>query len=355
MDFLLESSNFPQRNVRFTGTRALFELRSYTFKITRTNRLVKKGEMSEAVIPEVLDSLAKIGKDWELGELTWRVWGCILFHSCPISQKEIEENTGYSSGMISVCLRKLKMANMIKEINVGGDIRYSVNTSLTDAFGNFSKRFFKDNIKPVIALLSENLEKIEDAKLKKTFCELIDECERLDPVVLTLSMILEDINHGTIKPGEESEKGGGIVGFTERFRESMAEIKEGSKVVFTGSVAVCTPFVELLAYTVRDRGFELVYVPGADASEARRIRKMEKIGYSVVDEKCDPRNPDAIVVLGGLAMPKFGCPPEDLTRMIAEISGKKRPKVIGVGFMKIFEREGWDKKIPFDTLIDTAL
>ncbi len=37
------------------------------------------------------------------------------------------------------------------------------------------------------------------------------------------------------------EKRSGIVGFTGAFRESIADVKEGSKVVFTGSVAVCTP------------------------------------------------------------------------------------------------------------------
>ena len=315
--------------------------------------MVKK-KMSEVAMPEVLDSLAKIGREWELGELAWRVWGCILFNSCPVSQKEIEENTGYSSGLISISLRKLKMANMINEINMGGDIRYSVNTSLTDAFGKFSKRFFEDNIKPVIALLSEKLDKIEDAKVKKNFCELINEGKKLDPVVLILSRIIEDINTSTIKTVEEMEKRSGI-GFTRTFRESIADIKEGSKVVFTGSVAVCTPFIELLAYTVRDRGFDMLYVPRADAKEARKIREIENIGYSVVDEKGDPKNPDAVVVLGGLAMPKFGCPPEDVTRMIEDISGEKKPKIIGVGFMNMFERAGWDKKINFDMLIDTAL
>ncbi|MDI6886670.1 MAG: DUF2124 family protein, partial [archaeon] len=142
---------------------------------------------------------------------------------------------------------------------------------------------------------------------------------------------------------------------TGTFRESIAEIKEGSKVVFTGSVAVCTPFIELLAYTMRDKGFDMLYVPGADAKEARKIRKIENIGYSVVDEKGDPKDPDVVVVLGGLAAPKFGCLPEDVTRMIEAISGEKHPKIIGVEFMNMFERAGWDKKINFDTLIDTIL
>lgn len=46
--------------------------------------------------------------------------------------------------------------------------------------------------------------------------------------------------------------------------------------VFTGSVAVCMPFIELLAYTVRDRGFEMLYVPRADAKEARKIKFSEE-------------------------------------------------------------------------------
>jgi hypothetical protein len=151
------------------------------------------------------------------------------------------------------------------------------------------------------------------------------------------------------------EKKSGIVGFTGMFREEIADIKEGSKVVFTGSVAVCTPFIELLAYAVRDKNYNVFYVPKADAREARKIKEIKNIGYSVVDEKGDPKNADAIVVLGGLAMPKFGCSPEEVIQMIETLSGDKKPKIIGVGFMNIFEKAGWDKKVPFDTVIDTTM
>ncbi len=151
------------------------------------------------------------------------------------------------------------------------------------------------------------------------------------------------------------EKKSGIVGFTGTFRESIEDLKEGSKVVFTGSVAVCTPFAELLAYTVRDKGFDMVYVPRADAEEARQIKEMKNIGYSVVDEKADPRDPDAIVVLGGLAMPKFGVEPEAVNHLIEAISGEKKPKIIGICFMNIFERAGWEKKVHFDILTDTTM
>ncbi|MCW7080165.1 MAG: DUF2124 domain-containing protein [Candidatus Methanospirare jalkutatii] len=167
------------------------------------------------------------------------------------------------------------------------------------------------------------------------------------------------------------EKKTGIVGFTATFREVMADVPPGSKVVFAGSVAVCTPFIELLAYTVRDKNYEMLYVPRAEASEARKIREVKNIGFCVVDEKGDPSNPAAIVILGGLAMPKFGVPPENVLNMIKEISGydasaekeakeeaeaeKGKPKIIGVCFMNIFERANWLSKIKFDVITDTTM
>ncbi len=52
----------------------------------------------------------------------------------------------------------------------------------------------------------------------------------------------------------------GIIGLTGSFRESIKDMEKNSKVVFTGSVAVCTPFIELLSYTIRDKDFDLIYV-----------------------------------------------------------------------------------------------
>lgn len=99
----------------------------------------------------------------------------------------------------------------------------------------------------------------------------------------------------------------------------------------------------------------MVYVPRADANEARKIKEIENIGYSVIDEKANPKKPDAVVVLGGLAMPKFGCAPEEVIQMIEALSGEKKPKIIGVCFMNIFERAGCSKKLKFDTMINTTL
>ncbi|MGC9445352.1 MAG: hypothetical protein ACP5E9_10585, partial [Candidatus Methanospirareceae archaeon] len=150
--------------------------------------------MGEVAWPEVQKALGNIGKQWELGESTWRIWGCILFKSCPISQREIELGTGYSSGTVRLGLQKLKRANMLKELVMGGETRYYVNTTLTEAFGTFSRLFFEDNLQPVISLLAGNLDKVENPKVKKRFHELIEECKKLQLLVLVQSRIIEHIN-----------------------------------------------------------------------------------------------------------------------------------------------------------------
>ncbi|HIC94255.1 MAG TPA: DUF2124 domain-containing protein, partial [Anaerolineae bacterium] len=55
---------------------------------------------------------------------------------------------------------------------------------------------------------------------------------------------------------------------------------EGSKVVFTGSVSVCTPFIELLAYAVRDRGFDMVVLSMGLRPPKDAVNLANKLGIS---------------------------------------------------------------------------
>lgn len=151
------------------------------------------------------------------------------------------------------------------------------------------------------------------------------------------------------------EKKTGIVGFTGAFRDSLKEIEDGSKIVFTGSAAVCKPFIELLSYAIRDKNHELMFIPNADIKQTRTLKMENNLGYSLTDNKSDPSNPDVLVVMGGLAMPKFGCSPSDVLDMVTEISNGNKPKLVGVCFMSIFQRSGWTNKINFDVLIDTEI
>ena len=150
--------------------------------------------MSDEVMREVLDSLAKIGKQWGIGESVGRVWGFLLFKSCPVTQREIEAGTGYSRGLVSRSLRELKRGPMIEVERGGREIRYSVNTSLTESFGELLKRFLAENIKPMIELLSTSRDKIGDAKVRGTFLAVLHEYRKLNLAVLLFSKIMNDIN-----------------------------------------------------------------------------------------------------------------------------------------------------------------
>lgn len=147
----------------------------------------------------------------------------------------------------------------------------------------------------------------------------------------------------------------GISGLTSSFKESVADLPPGSKVAFVGSVAVCTPFAELLSYAVKDLGFELVYVPRADIAQARSIVWIENVGFSASGGPMDPKGADAIVILGGLAMPKFGCSVDLVKSAITVLSDGKDVKVIGICFMNIFERSGWTNELQFNRVIDATM
>lgn len=151
------------------------------------------------------------------------------------------------------------------------------------------------------------------------------------------------------------EKFSGIVGLTYAFRSATSDLEQGSKVVFVGSPYVCTPFIELLAYAVRDRNFQMVYIPMTEEDKARKIDEFRGICYCISEERADPYEPDAIVLLGGLAMPKFGRSVEEVRALVDRLSRERRAKLLGVGFMGIFRKQGWDRVLKFEKLIDATI
>jgi hypothetical protein len=145
----------------------------------------------------------------------------------------------------------------------------------------------------------------------------------------------------------------GIAGLTKLFRESLAVVPEGSIVVFLGSEAVCSPFAQLLAYAVRDRKMSFGFSPKAVWEKCYLMTWMDGVGYQIGPEKMDPAHANVVVILGGLAMPKFGCPVDNVNSYIEKV--EKRPLVVGVGFMDIFRRSGWNELIRFDTLMNSYM
>lgn len=145
-------------------------------------------------------------------------------------------------------------------------------------------------------------------------------------------------------------KAEGISGLTKIFRESLNDIDDGSVVLFVGSEAVCPPFAQLLAYAVRDRNMHFGFCPKAVWENSRTMHWVEGAGFQIGKEIFEPGEADVIVLLGGLAIPKFGCPVEDAKALINQIS--RHRLVVAVGFMDAFRKAGWNTSLHIDVLID---
>ncbi len=137
------------------------------------------------------------------------------------------------------------------------------------------------------------------------------------------------------------------------FRESLVNIDDGSNILFIGSEAVCPPFADLLAYAVRDRKMRFGFCPKAIWEKSREMQWVDGAGFQISKEIFEPGETDVVVLLGGLAMPKFGSPIEDVRAFITQIP--RRKMVIALGFMDIFRRSGWNTALHFDVLIDAYM
>lgn len=142
----------------------------------------------------VLDSFAKVGKQCGMGESVGRVWGFLLFKSCPVTQKEIEEGTGLSRGLISQCLQGMEERTVVEVNRRGRENLYSINSSLATSFGELMERIYEGRIKLLIELLSEHSGKIKDEKVRESFRSIIGEYKKLSLAFILFPKIIDHIN-----------------------------------------------------------------------------------------------------------------------------------------------------------------
>lgn len=143
-----------------------------------------------------------------------------------------------------------------------------------------------------------------------------------------------------------------ILSLTRGFKDLMSKIvlSREAKITFFGTPAVCLPFVELLAYAIRDLSSNMFYIPNASINMAVKLRYIEGYGFQV-GERADPYGSDVAVLLGGLAMPTSKLTAEEVMMAVTTVL-KKEGTIVGVSFMSVFDQSGWTNKIPFDYIID---
>jgi len=152
---------------------------------------------------------------------------------------------------------------------------------------------------------------------------------------------------------EEKERLKGVPGMLRPFKQYLvgAGLPEGAQIVYYGCPGTCTPFIELLAFSVRDLPVGQVFVPYLDETKARTIRAVPDVGMQIGDAPMSFR-PDVVVVMGGLAMPNVPVTAEETASTLGRYPDARR---IGVCFMSMFEKENWTDKIGFDLLVDASL
>lgn len=151
------------------------------------------GKKSEIDTKKILSSFGKISKQWGLGESIGKVWGFLLFRSIPVTQREIEEGTAYSRGLISRSLGQLKELDMINITKKGKEFYYYTDASLIKGFDKITKNFLEAEIKPIIGYLSKNLDNIKDETIKKNISRIIGEYRKLNVGITIFSKTMESL------------------------------------------------------------------------------------------------------------------------------------------------------------------
>ena len=144
-----------------------------------------------------------------------------------------------------------------------------------------------------------------------------------------------------------------VPGILRPFKEYLQSLKlaDGDQIVYYGCVGTCTPFVELLAMTMRGLRLEQVFVPLLDESKAKKLVEIPDVGMQVSGGPAR-LHPRVIVIMGGLAMPNMPLAKEDVKALIQRHGPVT---VVGVCFMSMFEKAGWLDIISFDMMIDATI
>ncbi|MCX6693495.1 MAG: DUF2124 domain-containing protein [Methanomicrobiales archaeon] len=145
----------------------------------------------------------------------------------------------------------------------------------------------------------------------------------------------------------------GVPGILRPFKEFVGAkgLKKGDQIVYYGVPGTCTPFVELLAFAIRSLEPEQVFVPFVDESRAKKISHVDDVGMQIRMAPVTLK-PKFIVVMGGLSMPNVPVKAEQVKAVLDKHPGVS---VIGVCFMRMFEKAQWLNTISFDCIIDANI
>ena len=142
----------------------------------------------------------------------------------------------------------------------------------------------------------------------------------------------------------------GIGGQLTGFRQLVGE---SNKITFIGTPGFCSPFAELMGYVLRGTDKKMAFIPNLDFDSAKSI---VSTSHGMQLGETTDAHADTVVLLGGLALPKMGIDPKDMSEMVGRVlEGGDRKLIIGVCFQSIFQEQRWTEYIDFDYIVDSDL
>jgi len=152
-----------------------------------------------------------------------------------------------------------------------------------------------------------------------------------------------------MKQHEVFESVPGILRPFKTYVDSLS-LSAGDQIAYYGCPGTCTPFIELLAFAARACQADQVFVPLTDEKKAKKIVYTPDIGMQVSWNPATV-HPKVVVLMGGLSMPGTNVTSEAMKAVVS----KYEVPIVGVCFMKMFEKTGWTKVFDFSLLIDANI
>jgi hypothetical protein len=161
--------------------------------------------------------------------------------------------------------------------------------------------------------------------------------------------IITTRSHSSMKQHEVFESVPGILRPFKAYIDGL-KLGAGDQIVYYGVPGTCTPFIELLGFAIRSSPAQQVFVPLNDESKAKKIAAVPDVGMQVSPQAVKV-SPKVIVLMGGLSMPNSNVTADQMKGVIST----HRVPLIGVCFMKMFEKTGWTRTFDFSLLIDANI
>jgi len=129
---------------------------------------------------EFIHWIGRLVKFFGLEESIGIIWGFILLKGKPVTQREIVEETGYSTSLVSSSLSKLERLGFITCIGKEGRRKlYRASKSFLDGLESYLKRLTEIEVNNAIYHLSKEAEKIKDSVIKKNAERILNDYEKL--------------------------------------------------------------------------------------------------------------------------------------------------------------------------------